>query len=73
MLLSMTVTTVTKIFKIIARQYHPAKYLHINGLVYILYIYISHIYYIYIIYIYILYIYENKDDSTYIVHTNNLT
>ena len=71
MLLSMTVTTVTKIFKIIARQYHPAKYLHINGLVYILYIYITYILYIY--YIYILYIYENKDDSTYIVHTNNLT
>lgn len=43
MLLSMTVTTVTKIFKIIARQYHPAKYLHINGLVYILYIYITYI------------------------------
>ena len=71
MLLSMTVTTVTKIFKIIARQYHPAKYLHINGLVYILYIYITYI--LYILYIYILYIYENKDDSTYIVHTNNLT
>ena len=55
MLLSMTVTTVTKIFKIIARQYHPAKYLHINGLVYILYIYITYILYIYYIYIYYIY------------------